>query len=307
MSSSVLNDLSGFSQALTDLVTRTAPSVVAVKAAPYRVVSGIVLEGGLIAVTDHTLKREDRVSVHAFGGEEILASILGRDPSVDVAILKIDSGGGSPLPLADVTTLHAGTLAAVVGLTADVGPTASLGILGAVGPSRRTWRGGTLDHFLRLDVNLYPSQAGAAVVTAEGKLIGMATGALLRQSGVALPVSTIRRVADELLKEGRIRYGYLGVGLQPVAVRSTRHKLQNVPSTGLIVLSVEPDSPADNAGVQIGDIFITLAGKPVMDVEELQMALRGDVVGRSVPATLLRGGEPLEVTITISERITKEN
>jgi serine protease Do len=306
MSSSVPDDLSGISQAVADLVNRTASGVVAVKAAPYRVVSGILLEDNLIAITDHVLKREDSVPVHTAAGEDFSASILGRDPSVDVAVLKADKLRASPLAPADTGALKAGMLAAVVGLTVDVGPSASLGILGAVGGSRRTWRGGTLDQFLRLDVNLYPSQAGAAVVTAEGRLIGMATGALLRHSAVALPVATIRRVADELIKEGRIRHGYLGVGLQPVAIQSFKGKLENAPTHGLIILSVEPDSPADRAGLQIGDIFVTLAGKPVMDIEELQMALRGDVVGRSVPATLLRGGEPLQVEVTIAERVRKE-
>lgn len=306
MSSSALDDLSGISQAVTDLVKRTASGVVAVKAAPYRVVSGILLEDNLIAVADHALKREDSVPVYMAAGENFSAAILGRDPSVDVAVLKADTFRASPLALADASTLKAGMLAAVVGLTVDVGPTASLGIFGAVGGSRRTWRGGTLDYFLRLDVNLYPSQVGAAVVTADGKLIGMATGALLRHSAVAVPVATIRRVADELLKEGRIRRGYLGVGLQPVAIQSFKGKLENAPAHGLIILSVEPDSPAERAGLQIGDIFVTLAGKPVIDVEELHMALRGDVVGRSVPATLLRGGEPLQVEITIAERVGRD-
>jgi S1-C subfamily serine protease len=306
MSSSVLNDLSGISQAVADLVHRTASGVVAVKAAPYRVVSGILLRDNLIAVADHALKREDGVPVHTAAGEDSTAAILGRDPSVDLAILKTDNLRSEPLNVADVTALKPGMLAVVVGRTVDVGPTASLGILGAVGPSRRTWRGGTLDHFIRLDVNLYPSQTGAAVVTADGNLIGMATGALLRHSAVALPVATLQRVADELVKEGRIRHGYLGVGLQPVAIQGLKKKVENMPATGLIVLSVEPDSPADQAGLQIGDILIAIAGKPATDVEELQTALRGDVVGRTVPAQLLRAGEPLQFEVTVAERVRKD-
>jgi S1-C subfamily serine protease len=306
MSTSTLNDLSGISQAFADLVSKAVPGVVAVKAAPYRVVSGVLLHDNLIAVTDHTLKREDRVPVHSATGDEITATILGRDPSVDVAILKADHLPPSPLPLADPATFKAGMLAAVVGLTLEVGATASLGVLGAVGGSRRTWRGGTLDQFVRLDVNLYPSQAGASVITAEGHLIGMASGALLRHSAISVPVSTIRRVADELLKEGRIRHGYLGVGLQPVAIQGFKTKLENVPPSGLIILSVEADSPAERAGLQLGDILVTIAGNPVTDVEELQMALRGDVVGSKVPATLFRGGEPLHVEIAIAERVRKE-
>lgn len=307
MSSKLAADLSGISDGLVDLVNRTTPGVVAVKAAAYRVVSGVLLEGGLIALADHTLRREDHVPVHTAAGQEAPATILGRDPSIDLAILKTDGLDIRPLPAADPDTLKAGSLAAVVGMTIDVGPSASLGILGAVGGTRRTWRGGTLDHFFRLDVNLYPSQSGAAVVSARGDLIGMATPGLLRHSAVALPVKTIRRVADELLKEGRIRYGYLGIGLQPVRIpKNLRSRIETSAESGLILLSVEPDSPAESAKLQVGDILISLNGETVTDIEDLQTTLRGDAVGQTVKALIIRGGEPVEISITIAER-TREN
>ncbi len=306
MSSKIAGDLSGISDALVDLVSRSTPGVVAVKAAAYRVTSGIFLENGLIALADHSLRREDHVPVHTADGQEVSATILGRDPSIDLAILKAEGLDARPLTAADPDTLKPGMLAAIVGLTIDVGPSASLGILGAVGGSRRTWRGGTLDHFFRLDVNLYPSQSGAAVVTAEGQLIGMATPGLLRHSAVALPVKTIQRVADELIKEGRIRYGYLGVGLQPVRIPANlRSRISVAAESGLILLSVEPDSPAEAARLQVGDILISLNGRTLTDIEDLQMALRGDVVGQTVKVLVIRGGEPVDVSITIAER-TKE-
>lgn len=303
MSSKLTADLIGISEGLIDLVNRSAPGVVAVQAAAYRVVSGVLLEGGLVALADHTLRREDHVPVHTAAGQETPATILGRDPSIDLAILKTEGLDVRPLPAADPDTLKPGSLAAVVGLTIDVGPSASLGILGAVGGSRRTWRGGTLDHFFRLDVNLYPSQSGAAVVSAGGELIGMATPGLLRHSAAALPVKTIQRVADELLKEGRIRYGYLGVGLQPVRIpKNLRSRIETAAESGLILLSVEPDSPAESAKLQVGDILISLKGKAISDIEDLQTVLRGDAIGQTVKAFIIRGGEPVEVSITIAER-----
>ncbi len=308
MSSTVLTDLSGISQALVDLVQRTTPGIVAVKAAPYRVVSGVVLKGDLIAVADHTLRRDERVPIHSSSKGELGAVILGRDPSVDLAILRAEGLGASPLPFADPALLKPGMLATVVGLTVDVGPSASLGILGAVGGSRRTWRGGTLEHFIRLDVNLYPSQSGAAVVSASGQLIGMATPGLLRHSAVAVPLATIERVAQELVSEGRIRHGYLGVGLQPVRIPTNlRNKLQNAQETGLILLSVEPDSPAERAGLQIGDILVALGNSSITDVEDLQQLLRGDMVGRTASIVLVRGGERIQAQIAVSERLKGEN
>ena len=307
MSSTVIRDLTAFSSALAELVEKTAAGVVAVKAAPYRVVSGLILRPDLVAVTNHALRREGRIPIQNAGGHEAVGTILGRDPSVDLAFLKLESGDLKPLPAADPALMKPGTLAAVVGLTIDAGPSASLGILGAVSGSRRTWRGGTLDHFFRLDVNLYPSQSGAAVVDAEGHLIGLATPALLGHSAVAVPVTTLHRVSEELLKEGRIRHGYLGVGLHPVAIGGLREKLGLSTASGLILLSVEPDSPANAAGWLVGDILISLDGQSISDVDELQTALRGNAVGRTLKASLLRGGELVETHVTVAERPKRGN
>jgi serine protease Do len=306
MTSTAIADLSAFSRALADLVEKAALGVVAVKPAPYHVVSGLILREDLIAVSNHTLRREDRVPIQTIGGMQAVGTILGRDPTVDLAFLKVETNKLKPLTAADPASLIAGTLAAVIGLTIDAGPSASLGILGAVAGSRRTWRGGTLDHFFRLDVNLYPSQSGAAVVNAEGHLIGLATPALLRHSAVAVPLPTLNRIADELLQQGRIRHGYLGVGLHPVEVpASLRDKLGVNAEVGLILLTVEPNSAADKAGWLVGDILISLDSKVVADIDELQTALRGNTVGRSLKASLLRGGQLIETQVTVLERKQK--
>jgi S1-C subfamily serine protease len=309
MSNAGFADLTSLSDALVGLVERTARGVVAVKGAPYRTSSGVAIDGNLVAVADHTLRRRDRLPVQLVDGTQGTAEILGRDPSVDVAVLKTDGLALEPLTVADPNAVKSGSLAVIVGLTTDAGPSASLGIIGAAGASRRTWRGGTLDHFFRLDANVYPSQSGAAVLDAHGDLIGLATPGLLRHSAVAVPTVTLKRIAQELLQEGRIRHGYLGVGLQPVAIpEELRERIgKAASSSGLIVLSVEPDSPAAEAKLQLGDILVSLAGKAVAEIEELQSVLRGDIVGRMASAVLLRGGQRVEVQISISERARKEN
>ena len=298
--SNPLTDLTSFSDAMVQLVTATQASVIAVKAGAYRTVSGVAIDAHHIAVPEHALRRKDDIPLVTADGQKAAAKVLGRDPGIDLAILWTDK---LPLvPLAVAENLKAGMLAAVIGMTADVGASVSLGILGAVGAARRTWRGGTLDHFVRLDVNLYPSQNGAAVVNGNGQLIGMATPALSRHSTMAIPVSAIARTVSELQKEGRIRQGWLGVGVQPVQIpMHLREKLAGAPEFGLILLNAVADSPAAEAGLQIGDILITLDGKSVSDVEELQALLRGPLVGKQVPVLALRGGEPLHLTITIQE------
>jgi S1-C subfamily serine protease len=309
MSNAGFPDLASFSDSLVALIERAAQGVVAVKAAPYRTSSGVSIGDNLVAVADHALRRRDRLPVQLVDGAAGTADILGRDPSLDLAILKVDGLPLKTLPFADPNSVKAGSLAAIVGLTTDAGPSSSLGIIGAAGGSRRTWRGGTLDHFFRLDANIYPSQSGAAVVDAQGDLIGLATPGLLRHSAVAISTVTLKRIAQELLQEGRIRHGYLGVGLQPVAIpEQLREKTgAAAAASGLIVLSVEPDSPAHEAKLQLGDILVSLAGKVVAEIDELQSVLRGDIVGRIATAVLLRGGERVEVQISISERARKEN
>jgi S1-C subfamily serine protease len=297
MSSTQLSDLGRFSDALAALVNESAAGVVAVKSAAYRVTSGVALHDNLIAVASHSLRREDRVPVHAADGSQTVATILGRDPSIDLAILKAEGLSTKGLPAADSSSLKPGSLAMVVGLTVDAGVTASFGVLGAVGGARKNWRGGTLDQFLRLDVNLYPSQSGAAVVNAAGQLIGMATPAMSRHSTIAVPVSTIERIARELLEQGRLRHGYLGIGVQPVAVRGKTEQ-----ESGLIILNVEPNSPADKAGLLLGDVLLTFDGKKMTDIDDLHGALRGDAVGKTVKAAVLRGGAVIEVDVPVVER-----
>ena len=304
--SSAVNDLNLFSNSLVDLVTRTSAAVVAVKSAAYRVASGLIFRPDLIAVTNHSLRRADPIPVQFSDGSKAEATILGRHVGFDLAILKLEGAKLNLLAPSDPAQLKPGALISVVGLTIDVGPSASLGILGAVGGQRRTWRGGTLDRFLRLDVNLYPSQSGAAVTDASGQLIGMATPSLLRHSAAAVPLATLNRVADELLNQGRIRQGYLGIGVQSIPIPPALRPVGAItPDAGLIVLSVDPDSPAAQANLQLGDILLSLDGHYMTDIEELQAALRSENVGRPAEAVLLRGGAIVQVQLTIADRIQK--
>jgi serine protease Do len=303
MSDTGVSGLVSLAQELTDLVGKSASGVVAVKASAYRGASGVAISRDLIAVTEHSVRQAERLEIVTAGGRHGKANVLGRDSSLDIAILKTEGSELTPLEPTDASAIRAGELAVVVGMTADVGPSTSLGIVGAVGGARRTWRGGSLDHFFRLGVNLYPSQTGAAVINMEGQLIGLATPALLRHSAVAVPFVTLRRIADELAKEGRIRRGYLGVGIQPVVVPPVlREKTgMDVPS-GLMLLNVEAGSPAERAELQLGDILVQLNGKAMSDVEDLQDALRGDAVGRAVAGVVIRGGGRTDIQIDIAER-----
>jgi S1-C subfamily serine protease len=152
-----------------------------------------------------------------------------------------------------------------------------------------------IDRYVRLDVAVYPGSSGGAVVDAQGGLIGIATSGLSRIAPLAIPVSTVNRVIDALLTKGRVTRGYLGVGLQRIALPEPH-------GAGLIVLSVEPAGPAGRAGVALGDILTALDGKPLRDTDDVQSALEPEFVGKPVKASLLRGGKPAELSITVGER-----
>ena len=303
MSQGTATPLQALSHGLESVVQTAMGGIVTVKGLGHRVTSGVTIAPNLIATADHAVKREEHIPIITSTGQKLDGTLLGRVPSIDLAVVKTEESTFKTLPAAPTETLKPGSLIAVVGLTTDVGPSASLGILGAVGERRRTWRGGVLDRFLRLDVTLYPSQIGAAVLNMEGQLIGLATPALLRHSALAVPVETLHRFAEELLKVGRIRHGYLGVGVQPIAIpESLRAKVNLDLMSGLIVMLVNPESPAEKAGMQLGDILVSLGAKQLTNTEELQSAIAESAIGSNVTARVIRGGELISVSIAISER-----
>ncbi len=180
---------------------------------------------------------------------------------------------------------------------------ASFGAVSLVSDARRTWAGGTLDHYIRLDVTLYPGSSGGGVVDVEGRILGMATAALSRVAPLTVPVSTVNRVTQTLLEKGRIPRGYLGIGLQPVTIPAElKTKLSLTNDGGIIVLNVEPEGPADRAGMMIGDILVILEGQPVDQLDTLQSFLDADAVGKSRKVQAIRGGKLIDLQVTVAER-----
>jgi S1-C subfamily serine protease len=208
-------------------------------------------------------------------------------------VLRLDEPAGETLTRSS-TAVRPGHLALAIGRSENSGVNATLGIISAVSGSWRTWRGGRLDQYIRLDLTMYPASSGAAVIDTSGGVIGIATAGLSRFAGLAIPASTIDRITDEILSRGHVARGYLGVGLQPVALEDHQK--------GLIVLSVERGGPADKAGLLVGDIFTSLGGKPVSDTGDVQNALESAAVGQPIEAGLLRGGQTRQIAITIGER-----
>ena len=287
------NELAALSHDLAAAVERAGKSVVAVHARPRFSSAGVIWQPGVIVTAEHTVRREEEITVTLPDGTDRAATLAGADAGTDIAVLKLAESAGE-VATQSSDELRPGYLALAIGRSENSGVNATLGIISAVSGSWRTWRGGRLDQYIRLDLNMYPSSSGGAVVDTSGAVIGIATSALSRIAGLAIPASTINLVTSEILSRGRVARGYLGVGLQPVNV-SDHQK-------GLIVLSVEQDGPAGKAGLLVGDVMLSLGGKTVTDTGDVQTALETVAVGQAIEAALLRGGAARQVTITVGER-----
>jgi S1-C subfamily serine protease len=290
------NELAALSQELATAVERAGKSVAAVHARPRFSSSGALWRPGIIVTAEHTIRREEEITVTLPDGSNVPATLAGSDPGTDLAVLRVEGNtAGQPVSTGGPAAQPApGNLALAIGRSQDSGVNATWGIVSAVSGPWRTWRGGRLDAYIRLDLTLYPGSSGGLVVNIDGAPLGIATSALSRIAGLAIPASTIDRVVDEIVARGRVARGYLGVGLQPVELPDHQK--------GLIVLSVEPGGPAANAGVLIGDILIALGGRDAADTDDVQMALEAQGVGQSVEATVVRGGKSQIVNIKIGER-----
>jgi S1-C subfamily serine protease len=289
------NELAALSNELAAAVERAGKSVVAVHARPRFSSSGVFWKPGVIVTAEHAVRREEDIRVTLPDGKNTTATLAGTDAGADLAVLKVDAEGAAVTPAREAPA--PGNLALTIGRSEDSGVNATMGIVSALGPSWRTWRGGRLDSYIRLDLTLYPGSTGGLVVNVAGEAIGIATPALSRIAGVAIPAGNIDRAVEEILKRGRVARGYLGVGLQPVEL-DDHHK-------GLIVLSVEAGGPAAKAGVLIGDVLVSVAGKKVEDTEDIQAALDGHAVGTAIEVVVSRGGEARPIPVTIGERPTR--
>jgi S1-C subfamily serine protease len=296
------SSLAALSNDLARAVERAARSVVSIEARRDAFGSGIFWRSGVIVMAAHSLKEEAEVRIVLPSGEKVRAAITGRDPGTDIAVAETQSAG-EPLTSAGAESLRPGEVVLAVGRSAEAGAHATMGVISAVAGPWRTWRGGLIDRFVRLDVAAYPGSSGSALVDSQGRLLGMVTSGLSRAAPLAIPISTVERVAAELLARGHITRGYLGVGLQAVPLPpdlASKNSLSAEP--GLILLSVEPDGPAAKGGLLLGDILVGLGGSRVRDTDDVQALLESESVGKELAATVIRGGQLSQLKVTVGER-----
>jgi S1-C subfamily serine protease len=258
-------------------------------------ISGIHWRPGVVVTAEELLEQEKDIAVTLPGGRQVTATLAGRDPSTDVAVLRVAAEGLAAAEAADAAALRPGHLVFAVGNHAGA-PLAALGIVAYVGGPWHSICGGAIDRFLRLDLSLNPAGEGGALVDTEGRVLGMVVYGPRRRV-LAIPRSTIDRAVDQLLAKGYVGRGYLGAGLQHVRVASEGGR-----RFGVLVVSTDPEGPAVRAGVLVGDIITAWNETPVERARDVMRLLGPDSIGKSVDLEVLRGGTPNRVKVTIGER-----
>ncbi|HQV70589.1 MAG TPA: trypsin-like peptidase domain-containing protein [Thermoflexales bacterium] len=293
-----MSELSNFSNQLADAVERAGKSIVMVNGRERQPASGIVFGADLILTADHVLEREDNLSVRTHDGRTVAAQFAGRDPSTDLAVLKAP---GLNLPAIETAQpARVGNITLAVGRPDGDGLQASLGAISLVSGPVKLGHGAQLDGFIRTDATPYPGFSGGPLIDAGGAAYGVVTTGLLRGGeAIAIPMSIALRVAQTLAEKGSIKRGFIGVVTQQVKLPAAQRTGAN--ETGLLVMKVEEGAPAEKAGVMVGDILVSVDGKPVSHADELLAALAGRA-GQSIPVQVLRGGTLTALQVEVGER-----
>lgn len=296
------NPLIELSTAMADAVEKANTYTVMVDARRRFPASGVAYSEDLILTANHVVEHDEDIHVILPDGIELTANVVGRDPGSDLALLRLERSAATPAAILE-TPGKVGQVALALGRPTSEGIQASLGILSAFGGPARTLTGGLLESHIRTDAIPYPGFSGGPLVDAEGRLIGVNTSGLGRGNSLAIPAALAWRIAGNLAEHGSIKRGFLGVRSQHVEVSpDAQGALGRRQETGLLIINVEEDSPAQEAGLMVGDILVGIAGHPVVDHDELLAHLTGALVGKSTQIEVLRGGKLVSTKVTVAER-----
>jgi S1-C subfamily serine protease len=285
------------SNAFAEAVESVAHCIVSVNEGGRAGVSGTIWRDGLVVAAEHTIRDKRELTIELPDGKSSTASVVGRDPTTDVALLRLHDDVPAAADFLDAKEIRVGHFVLAVGRRGKDGVVASHGIVSALSGAWRTWRGGRIDHWFRLDLMPFTGFSGGPLINAEGKVIGINTSGP-RRSVITVPAATVNRVLDVLLAKGRIARGFLGVALQPVRLPASAAG----PGQGLVVVMVDSHGPAEKAGLIVGDVIVAVGEKSVTDTSALQAALDPEQVGNKIQLRVLRGGQPHDVAVVVAER-----
>ncbi len=294
------NVLVELSNAMAAAAEKAGASTVLVNARRRMPASGIAFAADLILTADHVVEQEDGIKVRLPDGSEVGAKLAGRDPGSDLAVLRLEKPVAKPGETAQEAKI--GELVLALGRPSEDGIEVSLGVVSAMGGPVQT-RGGSIDKFIRTDTTPFPGFSGGPLVDAEGRVVGVNTSGFGHGIALTIPADYAWKVADQLVKTGSVKRGYLGIRSEAVELADGSGKaLQREQKSGLLIVSVEKRSPAEAGGLMVGDILVGIDGQPVPDHDALFARLTSDSVDRAVPLEVLRGGQLVKLTIKIGTR-----
>lgn len=292
--------LNQFSNQMADAIASAAPSVVQVNGG-RRPVSGLVYAADVVLTTMRGVGQHEHVGVRRDDGQVVQGDLAGWDPATQLAVLRVP-GLGSPPIVRATEEPRVGHLGLAIARSWSNAVTATAGLVSVIGGPLATGRRRAIESVIRTSAPMHEGFSGGAFLNTEGRLIGVATAISIRGLGVVIPAGTAWSAAAALLEHGSLKRGYLGIVGQPVGV-PVKQRGTSAQAEGLLVVSVKPGSPADAAGLLVGDILLALDDRPLTSPEDLLDLLVGDRVGRSTTLQVIRGQQSVSVPVTIAERI----
>ncbi len=292
--------LRALSNQMADAVERVSSSLVLVNGRRRQPASGIIYTSNLVLTADHVLEREEDLTIETADKRTLPAQFVGRDLATDLALLCIAETLLPPASPAQESA-RVGQLVIAVGRTASDGPMASSGIVSIIGGPLRTGRGVTLERYIRTDATPYPGFSGGPLIDMAGDVLGVLTTGLVNGVALAIPMEIAAKIADTLARQGYIKRGYLGISSQLVRLPDAQ-RAGRTQEHGLLIVKVDANSPAERAGLMLGDILVALDNHAINDSEDLQVLLTGDRVDKAIPVDVIRGNTLQTLKVTVGQR-----
>ena len=311
--------LDAYSRAVIDAVDLVAPGVVSIhvrrrgtaasgRRSPAQAGAGsgfVFAADGLILTNNHVVENAAAIAVTLPDGRECAADLIGRDPDTDIAVLRISASDLTALALGDSQSLRPGQLVIAIGNPYGFQHTVTAGVVSALGRSLRSRSGRLIEHVIQTDAALNPGNSGGPLVTSAGQVVGVNTAIIADGQGISfsIPIRTVITVLPALLRDGHVRRGYLGIAGQDVPLLRRVTRFHRLPQAGgVLVISLEADGPARGAGLQDGDVIVSLDAQPIESLDDLYRLLTEDRIGATVTLGVLRATERRDIAVTVGDR-----
>ena len=302
MSQESSNALIDFSDAIASLVSDARAYTATVFGRRRLPGTGIVWANDLIVTANHIVERDDEIEVAAGEGERTAASVVGRDPAGDIAVLRVEGGALTAAPRA-ANGIRAGEIALAIGRAGAGHPEVSIGIVNSASAALRVSRGRIVEPVIQSEIVMLPGFSGGPLLNARGEVAGLNSSHLGRGASLTISVEAVTPIVETLTTHGKLRRGYLGIGAQAVGLSASQVSDSGLTQhVGLVILTIDEGGPAHTAGLLIGDILVSVNGVEVDSVDDLVDQLPGELIGSRIPLVVVRGSQKQESSITVGER-----